>query len=238
MTPAGAGLEPAEPPSQGETDQEGKEERGGQEVVHPVSDGACAAFQRKTAPSARMALMPAAWSRARRDGSACEGHAPRKGNPGRRQVVLYIPRPLRDAPDVHGHHRRGTTGNSRSSTRRTCGRTGPGPCQVPRRCPGQCPPRSPASGLRAAERPCDQGIMRWRAARPPIPLERSARTSGGSRWQACAPGTRRGAAAAVPLSSQAPRCRAGRAGPDGRRRRAEACASSSLAIPMPSLVSW
>jgi hypothetical protein len=37
MTPAGAGLEPAEPPSHGEPDQEGKEERSGQEVVHPVS---------------------------------------------------------------------------------------------------------------------------------------------------------------------------------------------------------
>ena len=36
MTPAGAGLKPAEPPNQGENDQEGQEDQRGHKVVHPV----------------------------------------------------------------------------------------------------------------------------------------------------------------------------------------------------------
>src|SRR5215469_4844741 len=36
MTPARAGLKPAEPPSQGETDQEGKKEQRCEKVVHPI----------------------------------------------------------------------------------------------------------------------------------------------------------------------------------------------------------
>jgi hypothetical protein len=105
MTPAYAGLDPVEPPSEGQTDQEGKQEQRCEKVVHPVLWG--------------LRRIPQENGRKRQCGADAEQrrHAPRRmctlaneighkqETPGHPQVVLPIPRRLHDGPDVPGRHR-------------------------------------------------------------------------------------------------------------------------------------